>query len=127
MALFEKIKFKLISDKSRQEHKNSDVENIPEPPFTEDRMNTAADERQQRISLLTARERELFLLLLQGFTLKESAKRLSVKYSTANTHMTGIYKKLQVNSRAEMIIGYWNTGVAQNQQNKPEAEKENGK
>ena len=59
-----------------------------------------------RIALLTPREHELFLLLLEGYTLKESAKQLSIKYSTANTHMTGIYKKLEVNSRAELIIRY---------------------
>jgi len=60
----------------------------------------------ERLALLTPREHDLFLLLLEGYTLKESAKQLSVKYSTANTHMTGIYKKLDVNSRAELIIRY---------------------
>ncbi|NLT12704.1 MAG: hypothetical protein GXY05_00015 [Clostridiales bacterium] len=60
----------------------------------------------EQLALLTPRERDLFLLLLEGYTLKESAKQLSVKYSTANTHMTGIYKKLNVNSRAELIIRY---------------------
>lgn len=69
------------------------------------------NERIQRIAMLTPRERELFLLLLEGYTLKESAKQLSVKYSTVNTHMTGIYKKLNVNSRAELIIRYRVAGV----------------
>jgi DNA-binding CsgD family transcriptional regulator len=62
----------------------------------------------KRIGLLTPREYELFLLLIEGFTLKESAKQLSIKYSTANTHMTNIYKKLNVNSRSELIINYRN-------------------
>lgn len=60
----------------------------------------------QRLALLTPREHDLFLLLLEGYTLKEAAKQLSVKYSTANTHITGIYKKLNVKSRAELIIRY---------------------
>ncbi len=64
------------------------------------------NEQSRRLALLTPRERELFFLLLEGYTLKESANQLSVKYSTANTHMTGIYKKLDVNSRAELIIRY---------------------
>lgn len=64
------------------------------------------DDTFEKVALLTPREHDLFLLLLEGYTLKESAKRLSVKYSTANTHMTGIYKKLNVNSRAELIIRY---------------------
>lgn len=66
-------------------------------------------ERQEKVSQLTPREHELYLLLLEGFTLKESAKHLTIKYSTANTHMTSIYKKLGVNSRAELIINYRNT------------------
>ncbi len=68
----------------------------------------SAGELNERLALLTPRERDLFLLLLEGYTLKESANQLSVKYSTANTHMTGIYKKLGVNSRAELIIRYRN-------------------
>lgn len=69
-------------------------------------LNSLSGEPFERIALLTPRERDLFLLLLEGYTLKESANRLSVKYSTANTHMTGIYKKLNVGSRAELIIRY---------------------
>jgi DNA-binding CsgD family transcriptional regulator len=61
---------------------------------------------QNQVALLTPREYDLYLLLLEGFTLKECAEQLSIKYSTANTHMTGIYKKLGVNSRAELIINY---------------------
>ena len=68
------------------------------------------NEQSGRLALLTPRERELFMLLLEGYTLKESAQRLSVKYSTVNTHMTGVYKKLNVNSRAELIIRYRDAG-----------------
>jgi DNA-binding CsgD family transcriptional regulator len=62
--------------------------------------------KQNLVSLLTPREADLYHLLLEGYTLKESAKALSVKYSTANTHMTALYKKLKVNTRAELIIKY---------------------
>lgn len=55
---------------------------------------------------LTPREMDVFHLLLEGYTLQETANRLGVKYSTANTHMTAIYKKLNVTSRAELIIRY---------------------
>lgn len=75
-------------------------------PQGETTMKLSADEPSDRIYLLTPREYELFLLLLEGYTLKESAKQLSIKYSTANTHMTSVYKKLNVNSRAELIIRY---------------------
>jgi DNA-binding CsgD family transcriptional regulator len=68
-------------------------------------------EASERLDLLTPREKALFFFLLEGYTLQESAERLSVKYSTANTHMTNIYKKLNVKSRAELIIHYRGTGV----------------
>jgi len=58
------------------------------------------------LDVLTQREREVFRLLVEGYTIKETAQSLGIKYSTANTHMTGIYKKLGVNSRAELIIRY---------------------
>lgn len=63
-------------------------------------------ERDERLLALTRRERELLLLLLDGCTLKEAAGALSVQYSTANTHMTSLYKKLGVTSRPELIIQY---------------------
>ena len=55
---------------------------------------------------LTPREMDVFRLLLEGYTLQETADQLGVKYSTVNTHMTAIYKKLSINSRAELIIRY---------------------
>lgn len=55
---------------------------------------------------LTQREMDVFRLLLEGYTLQETANQLGVKYCTANTHMTAIYKKLGVSSRAELIIRY---------------------
>ncbi len=55
---------------------------------------------------LTPRELDVFRLLLEGYTLQETARQLGVKYSTVNTHMSAIYKKLGVNSRAELIIRY---------------------
>lgn len=78
-------------------------------PQGDSSLRLLAGEPFEQLALLTPRERDLFLLLLEGYTLKESAKRLDVKYSTANTHMTGIYKKLDVNSRAELIIRYRDT------------------
>lgn len=66
---------------------------------------TPATESNQTLGL-TPREMDVFRLLLEGYTLQESADQLGVKYSTVNTHMTAIYKKLGVSSRAELIIRY---------------------
>jgi DNA-binding CsgD family transcriptional regulator len=74
--------------------------------FHERRHVSTENEKHELIAQLTPREYDVYLQLLEGYTLKESAKRLSIKYSTANTHMSGIYRKLHVKSRAELIINY---------------------
>lgn len=54
------------------------------------------------------------MFLLEGYTLKETANQLGIGYSTANTYQTAIYRKLHVNSRAELIINYRNIIVEKN-------------
>lgn len=63
-------------------------------------------EKARLVESLTPRERETFFILLGGYSLKETAEQLNVGYSTANTYQTAIYKKLHVNSRAELIINF---------------------
>jgi DNA-binding CsgD family transcriptional regulator len=101
MALFGRLKQKLHTESKIKEPDASFHLQVPK----HQRDDTEEDKRKL-ISLLTPRETDLYYLLLEGYTLKEAAKVLSVKYSTANTHMTAIYKKLRVNSRAELIIKY---------------------
>lgn len=101
MALFGRLKQKLHT-----ENKLKEPDESLDLPVPEHQMGDTEQERLKLISLLTPRETDLYYLLLEGYTLKESAKVLSVKYSTVNTHMTAIYKKLRVNSRAELIIKY---------------------
>ena len=79
---------------------------IPGKKQNWERMDMAKDDKEEHVARLTPREHDLYLLLLEGFTLKKSAKQLSIKYSPANTHMTAIYKKLGVKSRAELMINY---------------------
>lgn len=117
MALFDRLKQRLQSEENRKELiigtgvKYSDG-NREVPASGKQTVHDDTD-RRKRISQLTGREHDLFLLLLEGFTLKECAKQLMIKYSTANTHMTGIYKKLGVKTRAELIIHYRGTDDAQ--------------
>lgn len=114
MALFDKVKKMLISGKGREqiicsvEKQNTDSKDST--PTNGKQTNISQSDRQMRVSRLTPREHDLYLLLLEGFTLKESAKQLSIKYSTANTHMSGVYRKLGVNSRAILIINYRGIG-----------------
>ena len=73
----------------------------PAPPAA-----VPAMDQQNRLDRLTACEREVFQLLLQGCTMKEAAVRLNIGYCTVNTHMTNIYRKLNVNTRAQLILRY---------------------
>jgi DNA-binding NarL/FixJ family response regulator len=52
---------------------------------------------------LTPREREILDLLAEGFLYKEIADKLSVSYSTVQTHVERIYRKLQVHSRSQAV------------------------
>jgi non-specific serine/threonine protein kinase len=50
---------------------------------------------------LTAREVEVLGLLVQGLTYAQIAERLVISWRTVNAHLTSIYSKLGVTSRAE--------------------------
>ncbi len=62
--------------------------------------------KEERLASLTPREREVFALLMEGLTMRESAEELGVKFTTVNSHCSHIYRKLGVNSRAEFILRY---------------------
>ena len=52
---------------------------------------------------LTGREQQVLAMLAQGLLYKEIAAELALSYTTVNSHVKKIYKKLQVNSRSEAI------------------------
>ncbi|NMA49062.1 MAG: helix-turn-helix transcriptional regulator [Tissierellia bacterium] len=108
MALFDKLRVKgFMENKWGKNESLTKKQNIySQDALSADEKQSFVNDRQELLAQLTPREKDLYLLLLEGFTLKESAKQLGVKYSTANTHMTGIYRKLEVKSRAELIINY---------------------
>lgn len=53
---------------------------------------------------LSPREKQVVLLLLQGMTLRQVAPELGLTVSTVSTYSKAIYKKLGINSRAELFI-----------------------
>ena len=53
---------------------------------------------------LTPRENEVLTYLSKGFTIKEIAGLMSIKWFTVNDHIKSIYKKLNVSSRAEAAV-----------------------
>ena len=56
--------------------------------------------------LLTNKEIIVFEQLLLGNTLRQIAGELHMKYDTVNFHYKNIYRKLEVNSRIELIVRY---------------------
>lgn len=53
---------------------------------------------------LSKREIEVCRLLLKGHTLRQISAMLSISYSTVNTYCTNCYRKLNINSRTELLI-----------------------
>ncbi|HEX3026052.1 MAG TPA: helix-turn-helix transcriptional regulator [Clostridia bacterium] len=84
-------------------------------PYGE-KLSISDEEKSLFMDLLTPRERDTCLLLLEGYTLKETAKRLGIGYSTANTYQTALYRKLHINTRAELIINYRDIGRSQDRE-----------
>jgi DNA-binding NarL/FixJ family response regulator len=52
---------------------------------------------------LSAREQEVFALLVEGLQLKEVAARLHISSNTARNHNASLFRKCQVNSRQELM------------------------
>ncbi len=67
-------------------------------PSALDRPRPAEQER------LTPRESEVLTYLSKGFTIKEIANLMGIKWFTVNDHIKSIYKKLNVSSRAEAAV-----------------------
>ena len=55
-------------------------------------------------SLLTAREKEILVLITQGMTNEAMAEKLFISVQTVRNHIKNIYDKLQVHSRAQVVV-----------------------
>lgn len=77
-------------------------------PFVDGTLQTNVAEQKQMSSLddtsLSPREKQVVLLLLQGMTLRQVAPELGLTVSTVSTYSKAIYKKLGINSRAELFL-----------------------
>lgn len=60
----------------------------------------------QHTEQLTPREIQIVTLLQQGASYKEVAQRLFVSIDTVKYHIRNIYTKLQVNTKAELMLKY---------------------
>ena len=53
---------------------------------------------------LTAREREVLLLASRGFSIKDTASKLSITERTVQAHLTSIYAKFNCRSKSEALL-----------------------
>jgi len=78
-------KFRELARKIKEKYKNRDL--------------------RKRLNL-TRREQEIFTLLLSGTAPKEIAYKLKISYPTVNFHSNNLYRKLGIQSRAELFAKY---------------------
>jgi DNA-binding NarL/FixJ family response regulator len=65
--------------------------------------NAVENSKTQLSQELTAREKDVLVLLTEGLSYKMVASRLDITYNTVNAHIKKIYEKLSVNSLGEAI------------------------
>lgn len=70
----------------------------PEPPSQRERFEAAA-----RTQGLTPRETEVFLMLIEGYSLPAIEERFVLSHSTVKTHARHIYEKFGVKTKQELI------------------------
>jgi DNA-binding CsgD family transcriptional regulator len=56
--------------------------------------------------LLTHREKEVFDMFISGHTARKTAQSLQLSISSINFHSQNIYRKLDIQSRAELLVKY---------------------
>ncbi|HLR10099.1 MAG TPA: LuxR C-terminal-related transcriptional regulator [Sporosarcina sp.] len=57
-----------------------------------------------RRSILTARESEIFNLLINDYTTKEIAKKLKISEKTVRNHISNTIQKLGVTGRSQAVV-----------------------
>ncbi|SFC26719.1 response regulator [Streptomyces aidingensis] len=67
--------------------------------------------RRTRLNALTEREREVLVLVGEGLSNDEIARRLVVSPATSKTHVSRIMTKLDVRDRAQLVIVAYETGM----------------
>jgi DNA-binding NarL/FixJ family response regulator len=71
----------------------------------------ARPEPPRELGELTAREREIFLLIAHGLSNAEIAERLVIGDTTVKTHVTHILQKLNLRDRVQAVVLAHRTGL----------------
>lgn len=70
-------------------------------------------EKQERLKLLTAREREVMVEVARGCSNGEIAERLVLSEATVKTHVGRILAKLQLRDRVQIVVFAYEAGVVE--------------
>jgi DNA-binding NarL/FixJ family response regulator len=73
---------------------------------------TAERTRQERLAVLTAREKEILGLVGRGLSNEEIAAELVLSPATARTHVSRAMTKLGARDRAQLVVIAYQTGLA---------------
>jgi DNA-binding NarL/FixJ family response regulator len=69
-----------------------------------------ADGQPEQPTVLSAREQQVLQLLAQGYSNPQIAAELVISDGTVKNHVTNIYRKLGVRTRAEAVAWAWQQG-----------------
>ena len=61
-------------------------------------------DRTRTLDRLSAREREVMLLIVEGLSNREIARQLNMSESTVKVHLRSIYRKLAINNRTTLAV-----------------------
>jgi DNA-binding NarL/FixJ family response regulator len=83
------------------------------------RLQNKTDRREEALSVLTAREKEVFALASRGLKNAEIADELYLSEKTIKTHLRNIYNKLDLSSKAELRLFAVRMGLTEGQEAVP--------
>ena len=66
------------------------------------RINRRADNRTERLSLLTGRERQIMNLVSEGLSNKEIARKVKLADGTIKVHLHHVFEKLGISNRTSL-------------------------
>lgn len=73
-------------------------------PYQKDLSNNVTNNKKSNINALTGREKDVLLLVTQGESNKSIADKLVLSEVTVKSHLSSIFKKLNVTNRTQAVL-----------------------